>query len=119
MFWPIFAYGLWWETFKASFSQTNQIANNRRRQKKHVKIFQNFTYLHQTQPGQKTVGNIPNLFEDIDSPDVWVLDAGLNTSPFWFRYSVSDRQNQPRLAKSVYATSIDDYAKDGSKEIFN
>ena len=62
MFWPIFALGLWPETFKASFSRTNQTANKRRRQKKCVKIFLNFTYLHKTQSGQKTAGNLPNFF---------------------------------------------------------
>ena len=39
------------------FSRTNQMANKQRRQKKHVKIFLNFTYLGKTQPGQKTAGN--------------------------------------------------------------
>ena len=62
MFWPIFACGPWPETFKASFSLTNQTANKRQRQKKRVKIFLNFTYLHKTQPGQKTAGNFPNFF---------------------------------------------------------
>ena len=57
MFWPIFARGPWPETFKASFSRTNQTANERGRQKKCVKILLNFTYLHKTQPGQKTAGN--------------------------------------------------------------
>ena len=72
IFWPIFARDLWPETFKASFSRTNQMANKRRRQKKRVKIFLNFTYLHKTQPGQKPAGNFPNIFEDIYSPDVQV-----------------------------------------------
>ena len=76
MFWPIFARGLWPETFKASFSRTNQTANKRRRQKKRVKIFLNLTYLHKTLPGQKTNGNFPNCFEDIYSPDVWVSRFG-------------------------------------------
>ena len=50
--------------------------NKRRRQKKRVKIFLNFTYLHKTQPGQKTAGNFPNFFEDIHSPDLWVSRYG-------------------------------------------
>ena len=54
---------------KASFSQTSQTANKRRRQKKRVKIFLNFTYLQKTQPGHKTVGNFQIFFEDIYSPD--------------------------------------------------
>ncbi len=76
MFWPIFARGPWPETSKASFSRTNQTANKQRRQKKPVKIFLNFTYLHKTQPGQKTAGNVPNFFEEIYSPDVWVSMFG-------------------------------------------
>ena len=63
MFWPIFARGPWPETFKTSFSRTNQTVNKRRRQKKRMKIFLNFTYLHKTQPGQKTVGNFPNFLK--------------------------------------------------------
>ena len=77
------------------------MANKRRRQKKRVKIFLNFTYLHETQPGQKTAGNFPNSFEDIDSPDVWVSRLGCRfryLKATW-RYSVSDKQNRPKLAK--------------------
>ena len=73
---PMFARGPWPETLKASLSRTNQTTNKRRRQKKRVKIFRNFTYLHKTQPGQKTAGNFPNFFEDICSPDVWVSRFG-------------------------------------------
>ena len=76
MFQPIFARGPWPETFKTSFSRTNQIVNKRGRQKKCVKIFLNFTYLHKTQPGQKTAGNFPDFFEGIYSPDVWVSRFG-------------------------------------------
>ena len=65
MFWPIFARGPWPETFKASYSPTNQTANKQGRQKKCVKIFLNFTKLHKTQPGQKT-GEYPNIWR-IDS----------------------------------------------------
>ena len=69
MFQPIFARGPWPKTFKASFLRTNQTANKRGRQKKCVKIFLNFTYLHKTQPGQNTAGNFPDFFEGIYSPD--------------------------------------------------
>ena len=62
---PIFARGPWPETFKTSFSRTNQMVNKRGRQKKCVKIFLNFTYLHKTQPGQKTAGNFPDFLEGI------------------------------------------------------
>ena len=68
--------GPWPETFKASFSRTNQTANKRGRQKKCVKSFLNFTYLHKTQPGHKTAGNFQNFFEGIYSPDVWVSRFG-------------------------------------------
>ena len=61
MFWTIFARGPWPETFKALFSRTNQTAIKRRRQKKGVKIFIDFTYLRKTQPGQKTAGNFPEI----------------------------------------------------------
>ena len=49
-----------------------------------MKIFLNFTYLHKTQPGQKTAGNFPYFLKEsirqmFGYPD---LDAGLNTS--WF-----------------------------------
>ena len=99
MFWPIFARGPWPETFKASFSRTNQTANKRRRQKKGVKIFLNFTCLHKTQPGQKTTRNFPNLFEDIYSPDVWVSRFGCRFKylTVWWRYSESNRRNPENL----------------------
>ena len=42
-FWPISARGPWPETFKASFSRTNQTANKGRRQKKGMKIFKIFS----------------------------------------------------------------------------
>ena len=71
-----FARGPWPETFKASFSRTNQNAKRQRRQKKRVKIYLNFTYLHKTQPGHKTAGNLTNFFEEIYSPDVWVSRFG-------------------------------------------
>ena len=60
------------------------MVNKRGRQKKCVKIFLNFTYLHKTQPGQKLL-EISRIFlkESIRQlfgyPD---LDAGLNTSRF-------------------------------------
>ena len=76
MFSPNFACGPWPETFKASFSRTNQTANKQRRQKKRVKIFLNFTCLHKTQPVQKTTGNFPNFFEEIYSPDLWLSRFG-------------------------------------------
>ena len=84
MFYPIFSRGLWPETFKSSFSRTNQTANKRGGQKKCVNIFLNFTYLRKTHPGQKTAGNFPNFFKEstrqvFGYPD---LDAGLNIS--WF-----------------------------------
>ena len=66
----VFAHGLLPETFKDAFSRPNQTTNKRRRHEKRVKIFMNLTYLHKTQPGQKTAGNVPNFFEDIFSPDV-------------------------------------------------
>ena len=81
------------------------MVNKRGRQKKCVKIFLNFTNLHKTQPGQKTVGTFPNFMEDIYAPDVWVpfgypdLDAGLNTSQFGGDIAFSIRQHRPRLAK--------------------
>ena len=83
MFQPIFVRGPWPETFKSSFSRTNQTANKRGRQKKFVRSFLNFTYPHKTQPGQKTAGNFPNFFEEsthqmFGYPD---LDAGLNIRP--------------------------------------
>ena len=52
------------------------MVNKRGRQKKCVKIFLNFTYLHKTQPGQKTAGNFPDFLEGIYSPDVWVSRFG-------------------------------------------
>ena len=52
------------------------MVNKRGRQKKCVKIFLNFTYLHKTQPGQKTAGNFPDFFEGIYSPYVWVSRFG-------------------------------------------
>ena len=60
------------------------MVNKRGRQKKCVKIFLNFTYLHKTQPGQKTAGNFPDFLKEsirqmFGYPD---LDAGLNTSRF-------------------------------------
>ena len=86
---------------KVSFSWTNQTANKRRRQKKRVTIFQDFTYLQKMQPRQKTAGNFQNLFEDIYSSDVWESRFGwlFEYLTVWWRYSVSDRQNRPRLAK--------------------
>ena len=54
MFYPICARGPLPESCKASFSWTNQTAKKRRIRKKRVKIFLNFTFLHETQPGQKT-----------------------------------------------------------------
>ena len=102
MFWPIFARDLWPETFKASFSRTNQMANKRRRQKKRVKILLNFTYLHKTQPGQRPAGNFPNIFEDIYSPDVWVSRFGCRFKylTVWWRYSDSNRQNPQNLIEA-------------------
>ena len=57
----------------------NQTANKRRRQKKRVKIFLNFTCLHKTQPVQKTAGNFPYFLKKstrqmFEYPG---LDAGL------------------------------------------
>ena len=73
MFQPIFARYPWPETFKTSFSRTNQMVNMRGRQKKCEKIFLNFTNLHKTQPGQKTAGTFPIFFEDIYAP--YVLES--------------------------------------------
>ena len=84
MFLPIFARGLWPETFKASFSRTNQTANKRRRQKKCAKILLNFTYLHKMQPGQKLL-EISPIFLKIFTRQIFGypgLDAGRNTSRF-------------------------------------
>ena len=85
MFLPIFARGPWPETFKSSFSsRTNQTANKRAGQKKCVKIFLNFTYLHKTQPGQKLL-EISRIFLKISTHQMFGypdLDAGLNIS--WF-----------------------------------
>ena len=86
MFLPIFARGPRPETFKSSFSRTNQTANKRGGQKKCVKIFLNFTYPHKTQPGQKTAVNFPNFFEGIYSPDVWVSRFGCR-----FKYLIVSR----------------------------
>ena len=101
MFWPSFARGQWPETFKASFSKTNQTANKRRRQRKRVKIFLNFTYLHKTPPGQKTAGNFPNFLKTSTHQMFWYpgLDAGLNSSRFGGDLAFSERQNRRRLAK--------------------
>ena len=49
-----------------------------------MKVFLNFTYLHKTQPGQKTAGNFPNFLKEstrqmFGYPD---MDASLNIS--WF-----------------------------------
>ena len=71
MFWPSFARGLWPETFKASFSRTNQTVNKRRRQKKRVKIVLNHIYLNKTQPGRKLL-EISRFFLNVYSPDVMV-----------------------------------------------
>ena len=60
---PNFTRGPWPETFKASFSRTNQMATKRRRQKKRVKIFLNFTHLHKTKQGRKTAGNFKNVLK--------------------------------------------------------
>ena len=84
MFQPNFARGPWPETFKASFSRTNQTANEHRRQKKRVKIFLNFTCLHKTQPGQKLM-EISKYFLKKSTRQMFGypgLDAGLNIS--WF-----------------------------------
>ena len=55
--------------------------------------FLNFTYLHKTQPEQKTAGNFPNFLkisthQMFGHPD---LDAGLNTSQFGGDITFSDR----------------------------
>ena len=76
MFQPIFARGPWPETFKTSFARTNQTANKRGRQKKCVKIFLKFTYLHKTQPGQKLLETSRIFFEGIYSSNVWVSRFG-------------------------------------------
>ena len=49
-----------------------------------MKIFLNFTYLHKTQPGQKTARNFPDFLKEsirqmLGYPD---FDAGLNISRF-------------------------------------
>ena len=99
MFWPMFARGPWLETFKASFSRTNQIANKRGRQKKCVKIFLDFTYLHKTKTRTKLQGIFPIIFEDVYTPDVWVSRFGCSFKclTVWLRYSVF------RWAKSAAA----------------
>ena len=60
---------------------TNQTANKQRKQKKPVKFSLNFTYLHKTQPGQNTAGNLSD-FEEILVFGYPGLDSGLNIS--WF-----------------------------------
>ena len=104
MFQPIFARGPWPETFKVSFSRTNQMANKRIRQKKGVKIFLNFTYLHKTQPGQKTAGNFPNFFEDICLPDVWVSRFGcrLEYLTLSWRYDLSKTDEALNLKQQKF-----------------
>ena len=49
-----------------------------------MKIFLNFTYLHKTQPGQKTAGNFPDILKESIRQMFGYrdLDAGLNTSRF-------------------------------------
>ena len=90
------------ETAKASFSRTNQTAKKRGRQKKPVKIFLNFTYLHKTQPGQKTAWDFPNFFKAIYSPDVWEYKFGcrLKYLQDWRSYCLSNRQNRRRLVET-------------------
>ena len=66
-----------------------------------MKSFLNFNYLHKTQPGQKTAGNLP-IFLKISTHQMFAypdLDAGLNTSRFGGDIAFSDRQHRPRLAK--------------------
>ena len=75
--------------------------------KKCVKIFLNFTYLHKTQPGQKTAGNFriflkPSTHQMFGYPG---LDAGLNTSRFGGDIAFSDRKFSRGLPSLVYATS--------------
>ena len=74
-----------------------------------MKVSLNFTYLHKTQPGQKTAGNFPNFLK-MQTHHMFAyrgLDAGLNTSQVGGDIAVSDRQNRPRLPSLVYATSSD------------
>ena len=72
---------------------------SKRRQKKRVKIFINFTYLHKTQPGQKPAGDFPNFLEDISSPDIWASRFGcrLKYLTVSWRYSDSNRRNPQNL----------------------
>ena len=107
MFWPIFARGLWPKTFNASFSQTNQPVNKQRRQKKGVKIFLNVTYLHKTQPGQKTAGNFPNFLKKSTRQMFGCpgLDAGLNTSRFGGDIAIPIDETRRIFFRLVYATS--------------
>ena len=78
------------------------MTNKRRRQKKCVKIFLNFTYPHKTQPGKKPQ-EISRIFLKMSTHQMFGypgLDASLNTSRFGGDIAFSDKQNRPRLAKS-------------------
>ena len=46
-----------------------------------MKIFLNFSYIHNTHPRQKIARNILNIFDGIYSPDFWVPKFG-----FRFKY---------------------------------
>ena len=67
--------------------------NMRRRQKKPVYIFLDFTptYLDKSEPGQKTTGNFSNVFEEFYSQDAWHsnVDASLDISWFPESYGLS------------------------------
>ena len=108
MFQPIFARGSRPETFKGSFSRTNQTANKQRRQKKPVKTFLNFTFLHKTQQGQKIAGNFPNFLKiSIRLMSGYPgLNAGLNTSRFGGDIAFLKGKIGRGLPSLVYAISI-------------
>ena len=55
------------------------MANKRIRRK----ISKNFTYLYETQPGQKIAGNFPNFLEHFYMPDVWVPSFGCRFNTSW------------------------------------
>ena len=81
--------------------RTNQTANKRGRQKKRVNIFLNFTYLHKTQPGQKTAWNFPNFFEEIYSPYVWAFKFGCRSKHLPIPRSYGTSNSRPLFVFSI------------------
>ena len=105
MFLPDFVRGPWPETFKASFSRTNQMAHKRGRQKECVKIFPTLPTLIKRNEDKKMLGT-SQIFLKISTHYMFGypgLDASLNTSLFGGDIAFSDRQNRLRLAKPCFA----------------